>query len=221
MIATCIGIGYERGHSATRYLYGYCITSNHVHIVLHCENALAVSEFMHLASGSTAKQYNLRKARTGSMWEKPYHCTIVEGGTHLLNCLCYVDLNMVRAGVVSRPGEWKWSSFDELTGTRKRYRILNKERLLQSMDLASIVEFEEMYEGAIERRLEKSVGREPHWTESLAVGSLDFVERTKSEYRNRWKFNLEEIEKDSTVWAVREAGEFYNVFSTAKNKPKA
>jgi putative transposase len=78
-------------------VYGFCITSNHVHVLAHADSAESVSGFMHLASGSTAKQYNLRKGRSGSMWEHPFHCTVVEDGRHLLNCLVYISLNMVRA----------------------------------------------------------------------------------------------------------------------------
>jgi len=52
-----------------------------------------------LASGATAKQYNLRKGRTGSMWQHPYHCTMVEDGRHLLNC-CGAPSSAV--GIVSR-----------------------------------------------------------------------------------------------------------------------
>ena len=58
-------------------VYGFCITSNHIHVVAHADDVAAIAQFMHLASGATAKQYNLRKERTGSMWEHPYQCRIV------------------------------------------------------------------------------------------------------------------------------------------------
>jgi putative transposase len=47
-------------------------------------------------------------------------------GQHLLNCLCSVDLNMVRAGVVSHPQEWRWCEYDELAGSRQRYRLVKE-----------------------------------------------------------------------------------------------
>ena len=85
---------------------------------------------MALASGATAQAYHRRKGGEGSVWEHPYQCTRVENGRHLLNCLRYVDLNMVRAGVVSHPREWRWCGYDELTGTRKWYRIIDRDCLL-------------------------------------------------------------------------------------------
>ena len=130
-------------------VYGYCITSNHVHVLVHADNTADVGRFMHLAAGATAKQYNVRKDRTGAMWEHPYHCTVVEDGRHLLNCLVYINLNMVRAGAVAHPEEWRWCSHDELTGKRQRYCLLNKDRLLQSLDLGSESRLREWYEAEV------------------------------------------------------------------------
>lgn len=44
---------------------------------------------MHLASGATAKQFNMRTGHLGALWETPFHCTVVEDGRHLFNCLHY------------------------------------------------------------------------------------------------------------------------------------
>ena len=115
--------------------------SNHVHLVVHVDRAEAVSGLMHLAAGAMAKQYNLRKGHLGSLWEHPYQCTVIEEGQHLLNCLCYIDLNMVRAGVVSHPQEWRWCGYDELAGDRQRYRLVNEDRLLESMGIGTRQKF--------------------------------------------------------------------------------
>lgn len=199
-------------------VYGFCITSSHVHILTHVDSVDDVSALMHLASGATAKRYNLRKRRTGSMWQHPYQCTIVEAGRHLLNCLTYIDLNMVRAGVVAHPGEWKWCGHDELVGSRKRYRILDVERLLQSLDVSSEEQLRRYYKEAIEKRTETQLlQRESHWTDSLAVGSEEFVRARKEEYKRRWSFDLQRLtEEDDNMWTIREAQPSYN----AKSPPK-
>ncbi|MGD8650212.1 MAG: hypothetical protein PVG26_20320 [Desulfobacterales bacterium] len=41
--------------------------------------------------------------------EDRYHATAIESGEHLWHCPVYVDLSMVRAGVVKHPSEWKCS----------------------------------------------------------------------------------------------------------------
>jgi hypothetical protein len=47
------------------------------------------------------------KARRGAFWQDRYHATAVQTGEHLARCLVYVDLNMVRAGVVEHPALWE------------------------------------------------------------------------------------------------------------------
>ncbi len=119
---------------ARRYkvaVYGYCITCNHTHVVVHAHDAEAVAAVMRLAAGAVGQALNRRKGHEGSVWEHPYHCTMIEDGRHLLNCLRYVDLNMVRAGAVANPDAWRWCGYDELCGMRKRYRILDLQGLAE------------------------------------------------------------------------------------------
>ena len=197
-------------------VYGYCITSNHVHILAHVDTVESVSQLMHLASGSTAKQYNLRKERTGSMWQHPYHCTMIEDGRHLMNCLTYIDLNMVRAGKVAHPREWRWCGHDELLGKRKRYRLLNIERLLESLGLTSADALVKWYSETTNQHIADSrITRESIWTESFAVGSEPFVEKATHLHSNRWTYDIQEhTTSDEQVWAVRESSDAYSAISS-------
>ena len=196
-------------------VYAYCVTRNHVHVVVRADDAEAVGRLMQLAAGSTAKPYNLRKRHLGSVWEHPYHCTIVESGAHLFNCLCYVDLNMVRAGVVDHPGQWRWCGYDELMGLRKRYRILDVEGLLGGLGVPSLEEFREHYRSAIDRQIAgNALRREPYWTESVAVGSKAFVQRLESLQARRMRFDRYEVpDSDPQTWAIREPRERYSADS--------
>jgi putative transposase len=204
-------------------VYGFCITRNHVHIVLHATDREAVGELMRLASGSTAKHYNIRKDREGSMWEHPYQCTAVEDGQHLRNCLRYIDLNMVRAGEVLHPREWRWCGYDELTGTRQRYRLLNTEDLLRRLEIASPRDLWDWYRGTIDGQLAAGgLTREAHWTESLAVGSQRFVEAVGCRYPSRQHFVFGEIPSGTgSTWTVRERATSYAADSGTKTSPKS
>ena len=55
--------------------------------------------------------FKFSKDRKGAFWEDRYHSTAIESGEHLWRCLVDMDLNMVRAGVVEHPSEWKWSGY--------------------------------------------------------------------------------------------------------------
>lgn len=193
-------------------LYGYCITSNHIHLIVHVEDVGAVAMLMDLVAGSTASQYNRRKQRSGAFWE-PYQCTIIEDGRHLFNCLHYVDLNMVRAGKVRHPDDWRWCGWSELTGRRKRYRLVDVERLLSSLDIADEVTFREAYVDGMQRRLEdRQLRREAAWTESLAVGSEAFVREAASRHSNRYELKYDEPGASGLpdAWTVRESSGPYS-----------
>jgi putative transposase len=97
-------------------LLGYCITSNHVHLLATAGSRDDLAGFMQKVQGEHAESYNGRKGRTGAFWTDRYHATMVESGRHLWNCMVYIDLNMLRAGVVKHPSEWRWSGYHELIG---------------------------------------------------------------------------------------------------------
>jgi putative transposase len=91
----------------------YMVTSNHIHLLVK-DTGSNIAESMQLIAGRTAQEYNQRKAKKGAFWEDRYHATAIEADDHLHRCLVYIVLNMVRAGVVNHPGEWKESGFAEI-----------------------------------------------------------------------------------------------------------
>jgi putative transposase len=132
-------------------LYAYCVTRNHVHVVAHAHSRESISRLMHLAARSVAKYYNPRTGRINSMWEHPYHCTVIEDGKHLLNCLRYVDLNMVRAAEVAHASEWPQCGYDELIGKRKRYPLLDLTGMAERVGDRSAKELQEWHAHSFEK----------------------------------------------------------------------
>src|SRR5206468_4685858 len=78
----------------------YCVTSNHVHLLVDASDRPEVSGFMREVASEFARAYNQRKDRANAFWGDNYHATLVEDGEYLWQCLCYIELNMVRCGVV-------------------------------------------------------------------------------------------------------------------------
>src|SRR5690606_31165774 len=104
-----------------------------------------IANSMQLLEGCTAAAYNRRKKRLGGYWQDRYSATAVETGEHLWNCLTYVDLNMVRAGVVSHPRDWPHSGFHEILRPRQRYRIIDREALCEVLEVDHIAALPEIY----------------------------------------------------------------------------
>ena len=211
---------------ALRYkvsILGYCITCNHVHLILFQHNDGDLSKFMQLIEGRAAQQYNLRKGRKGAFWQDRYHCTIIDSGLHLWNCLQYVDLNMVRAGRVKNPEQWKWCGYGEFIGLRKRYRLLDMETILDKMGYDDLEKTRKHYKEEIERRLSSEVfERDPVWTESLAVGEKSFIDSLQKQFpRVRLYINEEKTADGKNEWSIREAPTAYSHFWRVKSAPKA
>lgn len=165
-------------------ILNYTVTSNHIHLILR-DNAGedVIPQTLQLVAGRTAQEYNQRKKRKGAFWEDRYHATAVEADNHLARCMVYVDMNMVRTGMVSHPKEWPFSGYNEIQEPRVRYTVIDYESLLEVFDCASMADFKEMHRSWVEEAIEKRNcgSRQALWTESLAVGSDAFVNKTKEE----------------------------------------
>ena len=75
-------------------------------LVADAGDRASIPRSLQLVAGRTGQEYNQRKRRKGGFWEDRYHSTAVKTGRRLLQCIVYVDLNMVRAGVAAHPLEW-------------------------------------------------------------------------------------------------------------------
>jgi REP-associated tyrosine transposase len=70
----------------------------------------SLSEFVREIKLDFSRFYNKRHNRRGYFWGDRFKSVIVENGETLINCLAYIDLNPVRAGIVKRPEDYRWSS---------------------------------------------------------------------------------------------------------------
>ena len=159
----------------------YMITSNHVHLlVFDTSRRQIIPRSMQLIAGRTAQEFNQRKKRKGAFWEDRYHATAVETNDHLLSCLTYIDLNMVRAGVAAHPSEWAWSGYAEIQEPRERYSIVDHGALMELLGMHAIESLRQSHDAWIERALAREgLARDSRWAEGIAVGSDEFIEVIK------------------------------------------
>ena len=183
----------------------YIVTSNHIHLLVSSgQDQEVIPKSVQLLSGRTGQEYNQRKNRKGAFWEDRYHATAVESGRHLIQCLVYIDLNMVRAGVVSHPEEWPFSGYSEIQNPRKRYGLIDHDRLMDLVEVKSHQELRQAHKEWIEEKLKNGdTFREDQWTESLAVGGEEFVK----EIQDKLGFRAigRKVTKDGEQQQLREA----------------
>jgi putative transposase len=133
------------------------VTSNHIHLIVKDpkgEEALARS--VQFIAGRVGQEFNQRKGRKGAFWEDRYHATAVEGDSHWVRCMVYLDLNMVRAGVVTHPSEWPFCGYNEIQNPPKRYGLIDREELRELINVRDTGEMKEAYRGWVKEALEGS-----------------------------------------------------------------
>lgn len=165
----------------------YIVTSNHIHLLVLATGEGVIAQSMQLIAGRTAQEYNRRKRRKGAFWEDRYHATAIQTGESLARCLAYIDMNMVRAGVVSHPGEWKESGYEEIQNPPRRYGIVNAPVLMNLLGLDELKKLQEARAEWIESQRGKVNQREAMWTEAVGTGSREFVEEVKEKLGMRAK----------------------------------
>jgi len=158
----------------------YIITSNHIHLLVFDRGLGEVAKSMQLIAGRTAQEYNKRKVRQGAFWEDRYHVTLVDSEIYLARCMVYIDLNMVRAGVVSYPDEWEWCGYCEIQSPPKRYSVIDKKAVIELFGVSDFKTFQRVHRGWVEERINTNpTKRELAWTRAIAVGRKEYVEEVR------------------------------------------
>lgn len=93
-------------------IYAYCLMTNHVHLILDPGgDPKSISLFMKHVAGRQTRYVNRLEKRSGSLWEGRFKSSIISTAEYLPACCRYIELNPLRAGMVSNPAEYRWSSY--------------------------------------------------------------------------------------------------------------
>ena len=84
-----------------------------------------------------ARYYNRRHNRRGYFWGDRFKSVIVDKGETLVNCLAYIDLNPLRAGLVERPEDYRWNSLGYHLQTQNKGRFLSTDFGLKEFSVKS------------------------------------------------------------------------------------
>ncbi len=93
-------------------VYAYCLMTNHVHLLLAPgDTASSLGQMMKALAARMTRYRNKLEGRSGTLWESRYKSSLVQSDTYLLACSRYIELNPVRARIVSHAEDYPWSSF--------------------------------------------------------------------------------------------------------------
>jgi putative transposase len=92
-------------------VHAYVLMTNHVHLLVTAREASAPATMMQALGRRYVRQFNDRHERTGTLWEGRYRSSLIDSDRYFLRCSRYIETNPVRAGLVAKPAEYRWSSF--------------------------------------------------------------------------------------------------------------
>jgi len=101
-------------------LYNYCLMTNHVHLLFEVSHEDTLSKAMHWIGNTFSRRFNKDTGRGGHLWEGRFRSAIVEHASYLFRCMAYIDLNPVRARMVSAPANYSWSGHRALKEEDRR-----------------------------------------------------------------------------------------------------
>jgi len=123
--------------------------TNHVHLLITPQEAASASLMMKNLGQCYVQFINRMYKRSGTLWEGRFKSCLIQEERYLLACYRYIELNPVRAGMVSFPGDYPWSSY-ECNGAGKPNALITPHA--QYLDLSATQEgrraiYAELFEG--------------------------------------------------------------------------
>ena len=92
-------------------IHAYVLMTNHVHLLLSAERPGAAGALMKALGQRYVQYVNRTYRRSGTLWEGRFRSCLTQEESYLLACQRYIELNPVRAGMVTHPADYRWSSY--------------------------------------------------------------------------------------------------------------
>jgi putative transposase len=118
-------------------VHAYVLMTNHVHLLLTPTTEMGLGKLIQFLGRYYVQYFNFTYQRTGTLWEGRYRATLIDSEAHLLTCQRYIEMNPVRAGMVTHPREYRWSSYlanaegrkDDVVESHALYQALGDEQV--------------------------------------------------------------------------------------------
>ena len=95
--------------------YAYCLLDNHYHLLIETPQA-NISEGMHMLNSDYCDYFKRKYDSVGHVLQGRFTSPLVENEGHLMVIVRYIPGNPVKAGLVSEPEQWRWSSYRAISG---------------------------------------------------------------------------------------------------------
>jgi REP element-mobilizing transposase RayT len=110
-----INILHQKRMKTNTAFSAICIMNNHLHLLGKFDPLSDLSTYMNKVNTSYASYYNKKFMRIGHVFQDRYKSEAIKNEQQFLACVRYIHNNPVKAEIVQKPGEYRWSSFTDYT----------------------------------------------------------------------------------------------------------
>ena len=198
------------------HIYAYCLMPNHYNLLLETTQA-NISKIMHYLNGSYTTYYNIKRKRSGHLFQGRFKSIVVDKDNYFQELSRYIHLNPVKAKITQQPEAYRWSSYRGYFG--KKDPVLDYERIKQYLGMDK-----NQYRQFVLSGLDKPLDPFKNTYAGFLLGSTQFikeklqslkdqVESKEIAYRDTISesIDLELITQEVGSRYHQEAGELYTV----------
>ena len=104
-------------------LFGYCLMPNHIHLIIEPKHPDDLAKFMQGLSQAYTMWFNGKYKTVGQLWQGRFKSMVITKDSYFLDCIYYVEMNPIRAGIVSSPVDYALSSYKDRVFGNKSFLI--------------------------------------------------------------------------------------------------
>lgn len=93
-------------------IYHYCLMPNHVHLIVAINPKSNISRFVKQLNLSYLQYFGKKYSHCGHLWQGRFKSLIISEDGYLITCGRYIESNPVKAQLVKKPEDYRWSSYN-------------------------------------------------------------------------------------------------------------
>jgi REP element-mobilizing transposase RayT len=165
-------------------IHAYCLMNNHYHLLLETPMG-NLSEIMRHINGAYTTYYNIKRQRAGHLFQGRYKAIIVDKDEYAGELSRYIHLNPIRAKIVNKPEEYKWSSYRSYIGLEVPPKWLKVDFIhsyFGGRKKSAQRKYRSFVDSLADRRYESPL---KEVVASTILGGIDFVKEIKDKYLSK------------------------------------
>jgi REP element-mobilizing transposase RayT len=174
-----LGTAGQMGERFEIDLFAYVLMDNHYHFLFRTNRA-NLCRSMQWFGATYTKRFNLRHNRSGHLFQGRFKNMLVQNDAYLLQLSYYIHRNPLRAGMVKRLADYKWSSYRAYAYAKSHQNWLNTNVILSQF--INVKDQNQAYRKNMQKYSKEEQRVWENLRHGIFVGTEKFVKKIKRRY---------------------------------------